>query len=105
MKTTLFVRPNLKIYLLVALTVVVLKECVIPADSSPIRESSRASMASGMVLSVASMEHAITQTLLEPTSYDYALISECYQRQGDFRKAMLFLRKALLAADLEAQEN
>lgn len=105
MKTTLFVRPNLKIFLLAALAVAVLKECVFPADSSPLRTSVSARSQATAFISDDALEQMLDQTLSQPTAQRYAFLSECYKKRGDYKLAMLYLRKAFLAADLEAAEN
>jgi hypothetical protein len=105
MKTTLFIRPNLKMFLLAALFIAVLKECVIPADSSPLRASIGPLSQSATGPSDEALEQILSQTLSDPTSRHFAYLSECYQKRGEFRQAMLCLRKAFLAADLEEAED
>src|SRR5262245_33257030 len=89
MKATLFVRPNLKMFLLAALVIAVLREFVLPADSSPFRAQPASSVRAEAMLSDEALERIVNQALSQPTSQRFAFLSECYQKRGDYRQAML----------------
>lgn len=95
MKSTVFVRPNLKMFLLGATLLVVVQHLITDGQSQ--------AQAPGQLLplSVAARElsedevQSLIRLATEKPSADiYIRISQCYEKRGDYRRALLFLRRA-----------
>jgi hypothetical protein len=100
MKSTIFVRPNLKMFLLGAVVLLVVQHLI----------SGGLSRASGLVRPVSrqasyaaenDVEKLIEQSREKPSSALFLRISRCYEAQHDYRKALTFLRKAETIAQTE----
>ena len=100
MKSTIFVRPNLKMFLLGAVVLLVVQHVI----------SGGLSRASGLVRPVtrqagyaaeSDVEKLLEQSKEKPNSALFLRISRCYEEQHDYRKALSFLRKAEKIAQTE----
>jgi len=92
MKSTVFVRPNLKILLLGALLVLLIQHLILSGHSQG---------AAGVLLSVAAREAGgdeIRELLRlaadHPTADVYTRLSLSFEKRGEYRKALMYLRKA-----------
>ena len=104
MKDTILARPNLKMILLAALLVAGLKDVITNGHSqaSAARKPERAAGEPGAKDDV--------QGLLEyawnhPSPTIYMQISDSYEKQGEFKKALLFHRKAEMFEQLEEAQD
>lgn len=98
MKSTLLVRPNLKLFLIGALLIAVLQDLISNGQSDTsiltawsIRKSS----------SESDLQQLLARAEQEPTSEIYARISDCFERRGDLKNARLYLRRAEAFSQIE----
>ena len=93
MKTTVFVRPNLKVFLVGAILLVVVQHLITSVHSqAPLISEPVSAQARG--ISDAELDGLLKRAAERPTSQLYTLISHCYEKRGEYRKAMLYLRRA-----------
>ena len=103
MKSTLFVRPNLKVFVIGAVLIAVLNGLLSNWNFN----------ASARNLSVVNARTITNQDLQKladhaekfPTSQAFYLLSNYYEKQGDYRKALLYLRKAEKVAQWESDNE
>jgi len=101
MKSTVFVGPNLKLFLLGAILIAVVQDFIANGHSQgPDVLCAEAGKAS--TVSEATLERLLEQSFTAPSSDLYMRISHCFEQRGDIRKALLYLRRAEKLADLEA---
>jgi len=93
MKSTVFVRPNLKIFLLSAVLLVVVQH-LITSGLSQGRGSSRLLPINARELSESDMRELIKRATETPSVENYMRVSRCFERRGEYRKALLYLRRA-----------
>jgi hypothetical protein len=93
MKTTVFVRPNLKVFLLGAIALIVVQHLIVTVHSQ--------AQALGKPLPVHAREvndrqlqELIKYAIEKPSAEIYMRISHCFEKRGDFRKALVYLRQA-----------
>jgi len=101
MKANLFIKPNLKLFFLAALILIVAKELVVPADSGTMTPKLPVSLLEGRSPSQSDMDQLIDYAMIQPTSVNYLILSEGYRKRGDYKQAMRYLRKAKLAEEIE----
>jgi hypothetical protein len=89
MKSAVFARPNLKIFLMAAILLVVVQHVitssqgesgVLPANARDITDSQ--------------LQQLIRQAVENPGVQIYMRISNCYERRGDYKRALQYLRRA-----------
>jgi hypothetical protein len=93
MKTTVFVRPNLKVFLLAAILLVVVQHLITSVHSQAPMLSAPVS-ARARDVTDAQLDELLRHAAERPTSQLYTLISHCYEKRGEYRKAILYLRRA-----------
>ena len=100
MKSAVFARPNLKAFLLGAILIAVVQNFIANGHSQATRLQARdSSSPQGSYL-----EQLLAQAENSPNSQVYSRISRCYEKQGDMRKAILYLRRAQLLATEEVDD-
>ena len=92
MKSTVFVRPNLKVILFGALMVTVVQHLIISGHSQgsttlPLPINARE-------IESHDMRELIRQAVENPTSAAYMRLSVCFEKRGEYRKALIYLRRA-----------
>lgn len=92
-KNTVFARPNLKAFLLAAVVLLVVQHLISSAQSQG-PSLSRPLPVSARELSDADLQQLIWHANENPTYEAYLRISGCYEKRGEFRKALQFLRRA-----------
>ena len=104
MKSAVFARPNLKALLLGAILIAVVQNFIANGHSqaSTVHARSSTRLNTGPE---ADLQQLLDQAENGPTSQLYARISHCYERQGDMKKALAFLRKAQLLAQVEEGDD
>ena len=102
MQSRILVKPNLKLILLGALLIAVLHDVFTSGRSQPyFRQSQfRASW-----LSDKEFGDLIEEAETYPSSSAYMLISQMYEKRGDMRKAILYIRKADAMGAFEEPED
>jgi len=103
MKTPLFARPNMKVFFLSALAIAVVKETVLPDSATETPHLIASHSLHLTPRSDAEIAQLIDQSLRSPSAQLYFFISDSYRLRGEYDRAMFYLRKASLAADLEEQ--
>jgi hypothetical protein len=101
MKTTVFVRPNLKVFLLGAIALVVVQHLIVTVYSQ--------AQALGKPLPVHALEvndrelqELIRYAMERPSAEIYMRISHCFEKRGEFRKALVYLRQAEKVSQIES---
>jgi hypothetical protein len=93
MKSTVFVRPNLKVFLLSAILLVVVQHLITnghsqaPALSKPL-------VANARELSERELQELIKRAAERPSAEIYMHISHCFEKRGDYKRALQYLRRA-----------
>ena len=93
MKTTVFVRPNLKVFLVGAILLVIVQQLITSVHSQAPSWPPAAS-AHARDLTDAQLDELLKHAAEKPTAQIYTLISHCYEKRGEYRKAILYLRRA-----------
>ena len=100
MKAGLFARPNLKMFVVAAIMIVAVDHFL----SENSREDNSLFLESTLTASPPAddeLQRLIELSLQSPTSDNLILVSECFRRRGETKRAMHYLRKANIAAHLE----
>ncbi|MEY2409065.1 MAG: hypothetical protein QOF48_1735, partial [Verrucomicrobiota bacterium] len=90
---TVFVRPNLKAFLLGAVLLLLLQHLI----SSGLSQGStppRALTVNARELTDNDIQEILHHATEHPAPESYMRISQAYERRGDYKKALLFLRRA-----------
>ncbi len=99
MKQVVLARPNLKLFLLGAIMLVLLEHFVIDVRcEGPMLVNARIV---DPVAREAFLNSLLDQVRQNPTSELCSHISSVYEGQGDFKKAIVFLRQAEILAEME----
>lgn len=93
MNNTVFARPNLKAFLLGAVVLLVLQH-VISSDLSQGAAAPRAMTVNARELTDTDIQEMLHHATEHPAPDVYMRISQAYERRGDYKKALLFLRRA-----------
>jgi hypothetical protein len=93
MNNSVFVRPNLKVFLLGAVLLLVVQH-LISSGHSQGSGPSRPLPANARELSDADLQGLIHEATANPTPAAYQRISRLYEQRGEHKKALLFLRRA-----------
>ena len=99
MKSAVFARPNLKMFLLAALVIALVQNFVVNGRSEATLVHARSSR--GGSVSDVDLKQLLAQAETSPNSQLYARISRCYEKQHDLKKALLYLRKSELLSQFE----
>ena len=93
MKHTVFVRPNLKVFLLSGVLLVVVQHLITNGHSQG-QGLWRAFPANAREMSDNDLEQLIRRATETPSVEIYMRISRCFESRGDYKKALLYLRRA-----------
>ena len=93
MKSTVFVRPNLKMFLLGAVLLVVVQH-LITSGLSQGQGSSRLLPVNAREMTESDMRELIKRATESPSVESYMRVSRCFEKRGDYKKALLYLRRA-----------
>jgi hypothetical protein len=99
MKSAVFAKPNLKMFLLAALLIALVQNFVVNGRSEATLVHARNSR--GGPGSAVNLQQLLAQAETSPNAELYARISRCYEKQHDLKKALLYLRKAELLSQFE----
>jgi hypothetical protein len=98
MKSAVFARPNLKAILLGAILIAVVQNFLANGTSQATILHARGA---SKVDAPNELQQLLVLAETEPSAQVYGQISRHYEKQGDMRKALLYLRKAQLLAQVE----
>jgi hypothetical protein len=98
MKGPLFVKPNLKWFLVGALLIAVVHQLTIQAHSQGPKFASQI-VDPHYRASNDEMQQLLAHALEHPTAEAYLRLAACYQNRGEPRRALLFIREAEKTAD------
>jgi hypothetical protein len=93
MKSTVFVRPNLKVFLLGAMLLVVVQH-LITSGLSQGQGSSRLLPVNAREMSESDVRELIKRATESPSVENYLRVSRCFEKRGEYKKALLYLRRA-----------
>jgi hypothetical protein len=102
MRSSILVRPNLKLILLGALLIAVLHDVFTSGKSA---SSFRDYPYSASWITDKELDELIEDVDRRPNSTGYALISEAYEKRGNIRKALYYMQKADAMGRLEEPED
>lgn len=100
MKSTVFARPNLKAFLLAAVLIAVVQNFIGNGNSQASSVHAR-SLTKAETNPATELQLLLQQAENAPTSDLYTRISRLYEKQGDVRKALIYLRRAQVVAQSE----
>ena|SRR5439155_9047869 len=100
MKSTVLAKPNLKGFLLGAILIAVVQN-FIANGHSPATVLHARSLPRLDSTSEADLQKLLALAETDPNSELYGLISRCYEKRGEMKKALLYLRKAQFLAQTE----
>jgi hypothetical protein len=98
MNGSLFARPNLKWFLIGALLVAAVHQLTIAGHSEGPAFSEQVLRADYQP-SDDEIQQLVTYAVQNPSSESYGRVAACYQKRGEIRKALLYLREAEKAGD------
>ncbi len=104
MRSSLFVRPNLKLFFLGALLIALAHNFITDARSQGSMVLTAYSYRTAPS-SEAEVEKLLAETLERPSSQAYLQLSDYYRKRGDSKKAMTYLRRAAMVVELEHVEE
>ena len=93
MKSTVFVRPNLKMFLLGAVLLVVVQH-LITSGLSQGQGSSRLLPVNAREMTESEMRQLVKRATETPSVENYLRVSRCFEKRGEYKKALLYLRRA-----------
>ena len=94
MKSALFVRPNLKLFLLAALLLVVVTELIQPGHSEFAVMRVYGRQPGGAVPVQRELSQLLEAARTRPSAELYMQISECHRQLRNFKEAVRYLRRA-----------
>jgi hypothetical protein len=98
MKSSVFVRPNLKLFLIAALAIAVLQDIITNGQGETSILTTRATKPAD---SERELRDLLDKLENAPSSELYARIGNCFQRRGDLKNAQLYFRRAELLSEVE----
>lgn len=93
MNSTVFVRPNLKAFVVGGLLVVVLQHLIIAANSQGMARVRPLSI-NAREIKEPELRELVRRTAESPNAEVYMRLSSYFERRGEYRKALTFLREA-----------
>jgi len=93
MKSTVFVRPNLRAFVLGSILLLLLHHLISNVHSQA-SASSRPLPVNAREITDAQLQQLIRRATESPSAETYMQISHYYEARGDYKKALLFLRRA-----------
>ena len=100
MKSTVFVRPNLKMFILGAILLVVVQHLITNGHSQA-EALLKPFPANAREMTDKDLQELIKRAAAKPGAEIYMRISHCFEKRGDYKKALLYLRRAEKAGQSE----
>jgi hypothetical protein len=91
MKSTVFVRPNLKAFFLGAVLLVVVQHLITSGLS---QGASRALPVNAREMTERDLQELIRRAAESPSVENYLRVSRCFESRGEYKKALQYLRRA-----------
>ena len=91
MKSTVFVRPNLKVFLLGAILLVVVQHLITNGHS---QMEAKPLPVNAREITDQDLQDLIRRAAQKPSAEIYTRISHCFEKRGEYKKALLYLRRA-----------
>jgi len=101
MKSAVFARPNLKLFLLGAILIAVVQNFIANGRSQATVLQARSPAGILKTEPDRDLQQLLAQAQSSPNSQLFTRISRCYEKQGDIKKALYYLRKAQILAQFE----
>lgn len=99
MKSKVLVRPNLKMFLVAALSIAVLQDLISNGHSDT---SILTAWSSPKNLdSEKELQQLLAKADKEPSADVFIRLSNCFERRGDFKSARLYIRRAEAMSDFD----
>ena len=92
MKSTVFVRPNLKIFVLGGVLLAALHHLITNGHSEG--QGSKPVPVKAREMTDDELQALMHRATEAPSVQIYTRISRCYERRGEYKKALLYLRRA-----------
>ena len=89
MKSTVFVRPNLKGFLVGAILLLVVQHVITIGQGQ-----ARPVVVNARELTDSELQQLVRRAIESPTVELYMRLSHCYEKRGDYKRALQYLRKA-----------
>jgi hypothetical protein len=99
MKSTVFVRPNLKGFLVGAIILLVVQHIITTAQSQ-----SRPTSVHAREVSNSELQQMVRRAVESPNVELYMRLSHCYEKRGDYKRALQYLRKAERLGQTELED-
>jgi hypothetical protein len=93
MKSTVFVRPNLKIFVLGAVLLALLHHLITNGHSQG-QGSSKPLPVNAREMTEDELQTLVRGAAVKPSAQIYTRISRCYESRGEYKKALRYLRRA-----------
>ncbi len=104
MKSAVFARPNLKVFLLGAILIAVVQDFIAKGRSQASVFPTTCPARPG-ALSPDNLDQLLADAALNPNSQAFLRISRWYEKRGEIRKAMTYLHQARKLAEVEDVED
>jgi hypothetical protein len=93
MKTSVFVRPNLKAFLLGAVLLVIVQHLITTVHSQG-QSATRPLAVTAREVTDKDLDEMVRRAREQPTAEVYTRISHYYEKRGDYKRALQYLRRA-----------
>jgi hypothetical protein len=99
MNSTVFVRPNLKGFLVGAILLLVVQHIITTGhgQARPVPVNARE-------LTSSELQQLVRRAVESPTVELYMRLSHCYEKRGDYKRALQYLRKAERLGQTEPED-
>lgn len=101
MKSTLFVKPNLKLFLLGALLLAVVQDFIAKGHSQASLSGTPMVVNARGVVQVGDIQQLLKYARENPSSEIYLRLSHCFEQRREYKNALRCLRKAEILAQSE----
>lgn len=102
MKSTVFVRPNLKVFIFGALALLIIQHLIINAHSQA--KPGKPLVLQAREISDRDLEELIRYASEQPSAQLFLRISHCLEKRGDYRRALQYMRRAEKMSSMENSE-
>ena len=102
MKSTVFVRPNLKMFIFGAILLLVVQHLMTNVHSQATQ--SRPLLVNAREITDRDLQQLINCAAETPSTDLYLRISNCFEKKGDYRRALYYMRRAEKMNHLDAAE-
>ena len=99
MKSTVFVRPNLKVFVFGAILLLVVQHLITNVHSQA--PQSKPLIVNARGVKDRDLQELINRAAEAPTTELFLRISHCFEKRGDYRQALLYMRRADKLSHLE----